>query len=129
MARSADKRRAHVVAGGRGGGHGGGEQHRVARATRAATTVLERAVKAALLSSSVRRRAHTAAMRRHDTLRLFGSFVSKATTPQYGISTRAATAQATKTAGTGYKESAAPTNQSKLTVRQQTHWLTQGNQR
>ncbi|CCD18871.1 hypothetical protein, conserved in T. vivax [Trypanosoma vivax Y486] len=55
---------------------------------RAATTVLERAVKAALLSSSVRRRAHTAAMRRHDTLRLFGSFVSKATTPQYGISTR-----------------------------------------
>ncbi|CCD18062.1 hypothetical protein, conserved in T. vivax, partial [Trypanosoma vivax Y486] len=55
--------------------------------TRAATTVLERAVKAALLSSSVRRRAHTAAMRRHDTLRLFGSFVSKASGPQYGIST------------------------------------------
>ncbi|KAH8615211.1 hypothetical protein ERJ75_000608500 [Trypanosoma vivax] len=54
--------------------------------TRAATTVLERAVKAALLSSSVRRRAHTAAMRRHATLRLFGSFVSKATSPQYGIS-------------------------------------------
>ncbi|KAH8615203.1 hypothetical protein ERJ75_000608000 [Trypanosoma vivax] len=54
--------------------------------TRAATTVLERAVKAALLSSSVRRRAHTAAMRRHDTLRLFGSFVSKASGPQYGIS-------------------------------------------
>ncbi|CCD18038.1 hypothetical protein, conserved in T. vivax, partial [Trypanosoma vivax Y486] len=53
--------------------------------TRAATTVLERAVKAALLSSSVRRRAHTAAMRRHDTLRLFGSFVSKAVSPQYGI--------------------------------------------
>ncbi|KAH8615199.1 hypothetical protein ERJ75_000608800 [Trypanosoma vivax] len=54
--------------------------------TRAATTVLERAVKDALLSSSVRRRAHTAAMRRHDTLRLFGSFVSKASSPQYGIS-------------------------------------------